>query len=387
MTDSHTEIVIGRLELTEFRNYGTLGLDFAGGLNVLWGANGAGKTNLLEAIAFLALGRSPRTPKDAELVHSGGVGFTLRASVGEHAARGDVQHIIGAAYHRTQGKRVEVDGRPLPRVIDICGHLLAVYFSPDDLWMVKAGPAGRRQLLDRLLAQESPLYADALVRYRQALAQRNQTLRDMRARRAGRAMLAIWEPQLIQYGGEILSRRAQAIRRLAPLVASSYARLAPEGEELAAEHQPGLPEGERVSADASTAAWGKALEHALAAHREADVVAGVTGVGPQRDDLRLRLGGRSLRQHGSQGQQRSAVLALKFAERRYLTEQTGRVPIMLVDDVLSELDQERRKGLRESLGREGQVFLTTADQEQAKTLAATAYWHVRAGQVTPDPPR
>ncbi len=382
MTPGLAALSVEHLRLEAFRNYAELSVEFGPGLNVLSGNNGAGKTNVLEAICLLALGRSPRMVRDSELVRHGAGGFSVQAVLAEHGSRGVTRHELRAAYQRAQGKRVQVDGQTLPRVIDLCGTLLAVYFSPDDLWMVKGGPAGRRQLLDRLLAQESPLYGDALLRYRQALAQRNQSLRDVRARRGGRAVLAIWEPQLVQYGAEILHRRAQALRQLAPLVVAGYARLAPAGEALQVLHQPGLPNAEQLGAEAGTSAWAEALEKALAGHVEADIGSGVTGIGPHRDDLVLQLAGRALRQYGSQGQQRSVVLALKFAEREYLAQQTGRLPVLLVDDVLSELDGVRRDALQERLQGEGQVFLTTADQSQGDKLPGAWCWRVHDGRIT-----
>jgi DNA replication and repair protein RecF len=385
VTDEAAPLCVERIQLRGFRNYASAQSRFAPGLNVLWGRNGAGKTNLLEALVLLAIGRSPRTSRDAELVRYGHDGFLVGAELAEGGPAGRGRSLT-AEYRRDGGKTVAVDGRTLPRVLDLCGNLLVVYFSPDDLWMVKGGPTGRRQLLDRLLSQSSPVYADALVRYRQALAQRNQTLRDVRARRSGRALLAIWEPQLIQYGAELLERRAAAATVLAPLAADGYRALAGADERLDIRYIAGL--GARgPSPSAGTARdWAASLESALAAHADADIQSGVTGVGPHRDELALTLEGQPLREHGSQGQQRSAVLSLKFAERDYLARQTGRQPVLLVDDVLSELDEPRRTGLRDELRGEGQVFLTTADQRQAATMDAAAYWHVQDGGITAERP-
>ena len=377
-------LCLQNLQLRDFRSYALLRLGVVPGLNVFCGPNGAGKTNLLEAAAYLALGRSPRTTRDADLIRTGREGFEIRADywISAAAQPGGPTSSVAVRYRPQLGRAAEIDGLPAPALSALYGRLTAVFFSPDDLWLLKAGPATRRALLDRLLVQASPLYADASQRYRQAVAQRNATLQDVRARRAGRALLAIWEPQLVQYGGEIMRRRAEAVLRLAPLAADAYTELAGPGEVLDWRYVPGLgPQGARGTQPADLASWPDRLQAALASQQDADLAAGATTVGPHRDDLEATIAGRLAQRFASQGQQRSAVLAMKFAERALLAEQTGHRPLLLVDDVLSELDERRRGALYQLLAREGQVFLTTADEQQALALPAAARFAVGAEGV------
>ena len=377
-------LAVQTLSLRDFRSYTRLECAFAPGLNVLHGPNGAGKTNLLEALALLALGRSPRTSRDADLVRRGQSTFAIRVRFGVDPAAGQATTTLEVTYGEHRGKRARLDGQVLPRMVDVYGHLLAVYFAPDDLWLLKGGPAGRRQLLDRLLAQCSPLYADSIFRYRHALAQRNQTLRDVRTRRAGASLLAIWEPQLVQYGAEVLRYRASAVAELEPLAAAAYHRLAAGAEELQIRYRPALGAGDGWTGDET--AWADHLREAFREHLQADLATGMTGRGPHRDDLEVLLEGAPARVYGSQGQQRTAILALKFAEREYLALRTGRRPLLLVDDVFSELDEPRRRGLQERLQGGGQVFLTTADPRQLQGMVGASFFRVLQGSVVPEEP-
>ena len=371
---------VSRLTLTNYRNYRRLDVSFAPGLNVLSGPNGAGKTNILEAVAYLALGRSPRTPRDSELVGYGGEVFEIALDYGlrELGGASTPQPSLSVRYRAVQGRAVRIDDRPVAPSA-LYGRFLAVFFCPDDLWLLKGGPSARRSLLDRLLVQGYPVYADALMRYREALQQRNATLKEVRRRRAGRAMLAIWEPQLVQYGGEIARRRAETALSLQTLAAEAYRDLAGAHEPLECRYAPGLGTEEPL---AEASRWEAALEAALEGHREQDIAMGLTSIGPHRDDLQVLIDGKGARAGASQGQQRSAVLALKFAERSHLFARTGRLPVFLVDDVLSELDPWRRGALEERLAGEGQVFLTTADDSEVPAVPASRHFAVRGGAVS-----
>lgn len=343
---------------------------------MLYGHNGAGKTNLLEAIAYLALGRSPRAVRDAELVRHGQSAFQVAATfTGAQLAQAGI-HPTELAAEYTIGRRrlLRRDGRPVT-ASQLYGRLLTVSFTPDDLWLLKGSPAARRVLLDRLLVQAEPLYADAYRRYAQALLQRNASLRAIRAGRGDRALLAIWDPQLIRYGGQLQRRRAAAVEALSGPAGMAYRSLAPATEALVLRYLPS------AGTDGEGDAWDDRLEQALRRHRERDLAAGSTTSGPHRDDLELEVGGRSARHFASQGQQRSAVLALKFAERSHLASVHGRLPVLLVDDVLSELDPLRQRALQELLVAQGQVLLTTADHRQVAALAGAVRFQVRAGEV------
>lgn len=371
---------VTRVLLRDFRSYPGLDLALGPGLNVFLGPNGSGKTNLLEAVTYVSLGRSPRTTRDADLIRDGATGFEVeveyhRATAGTDSTTPSSRAGVRFAAHR--GRRAVIDGRIAQNLSDIYGRVPSVFFSPDDLWLLKGPPSGRRHLLDRLLAQSSPLYADAVLRYRHALSQRNAALHEVRARRASEDMLAIWEPLLLQYGTEIFTRRAAAVAALAPLATEAYRRLSGGAEVLECRYVPGLP-----APDAAAADWRERFCAALEARRRTDVALAGTSAGPQRDDVEVLLAGRAASRFASQGQQRSAVLALKFAERAHLRRQTGCWPVLLVDDVLSELDPRRRRALAEVLCGEGQVFLTSTDPGPLDGLVPGNRYRVEAGRVT-----
>jgi DNA replication and repair protein RecF len=344
--------VIARLRLRDFRCYEDLDVQFEPGANLLVGQNGAGKTNILEAIYFLAVARSPRTAREADLVRQGTEGFSVTADLED-------DHTLAVTYRPSSGRRWSVDGQTLARGKAAYGRLTVVFFSPDDLWLVKGGPSGRRALLDRVLLQARPLHADQLAAYEEALAQRNALLRDVKARRAGKAMLEVWEDQLVEYGVAITLRRSAIARDLGRRAAEIHGHLAP-GEELACAYVSGIDGSEGLSDKADMA---QAFADALASGREREIERGFTLIGPHRDDWSILVGRLPLRGFGSQGQQRTAVLALKLAERAALQAEAGRPPVLLLDDVLSELDGARREAVRAMTEGAGQAFLTSTEPE------------------------
>jgi DNA replication and repair protein RecF len=362
--------VIARLQLRDFRNYRELDAAFAPGPNLLVGPNGAGKTNVLEAIYYLAVARSPRTARDADLVRRGSESFSVSAEL-------TTGHRLAVTYPERGGRAWTVDGRGLPRGRVPFGLLTVVFFCPDDLWLVKGGPSGRRALLDRVLLQSRPLHADQMAAYEEALAQRNALLREVKARRAGKAMLEVWEEQLVEYGVAVTLRRAALARELGQRAAALHARLAP-GEVLSFAYVSGIdgspPEEDRA---ALTAAFARALAEA----REREIERGFTLVGPHRDDWSILVNGLPLRGYASQGQQRTTVLALKLAERQTLEAACGRPPVLLLDDVLSELDDRRREAVRGVTEGAGQAFLTSTEPEGAPT----ATYRVGGGRLSPVP--
>lgn len=355
---------------------------FVPGLNVLRGPNGVGKTNLLEAIAYMAFGRSPRGAKDAALVSQGAPLFQIRVSYGDDGADPERSRELAAAYRLGSRRILRADGRAIAPA-ELYGRLPCVFFSPDDLWLLKGAPASRRVLLDRMLVQVDPPYATAYHRYREALVQRNAALRAARSRRGDRALVAIWEPQLIEYGAQICRRRLAVVEALGALAADAYRSLAGGAHNLALGYVSGTGEADQGSAAAQM--WEARIERALAGSRDRDFALGATTTGPHRDDFEALIDGRPARHFASQGEQRSAVLALKFAERGHLETVAGRTPLLLVDDVLSELDATRRSALEGLLARRGQVFLTTADEAQASLLPAAARFRVSAGEVCREP--
>ena len=331
-----------RLELRNFRNYRHLDHDLGGHLNLFLGANGQGKTNLLESIALLALSASPRARRETELL--GPLAAEARV-LGRVESEGRIREIrIDLREEAGRGrKRIEVDGVGR-RAVDLPGLARAVLFWPEDLNLVKAGPEHRRRFLNQMLVQVEPGHARLISRYARVLEQRNHLLKQIAAGETGIETLAAWDEELVAVGSQIASSRRAAVAELAPLAGRHHQAIA-AGEELAIGYL-GPPDDFAGGVQKS---------------RTLDVRRGVTGVGPHRDDLLVELGGRDARAYASQGQQRTLVVSLKLAEADLVAARTGEPPILLLDDVLSELDAERRGALLERVASAGQVVVTSAE--------------------------
>ncbi|MFN2581176.1 MAG: DNA replication/repair protein RecF [Candidatus Dormibacteria bacterium] len=369
-----------RLRLYQFRNYTQAQIGFDASLNLIIGANAQGKTNLLEAIATLTLTRSPRTTTAADLFAWGADGCAVDADVARPAG----PCTLGLRLARSSSaSRVThtttVDGKPRPAK-SILGVCPVVMFWPDDLQLVKAGPDGRRRMLDVLLAQLDPRAAAHLLRYRHVLEQRNALLHRLRAEGADAAPLAGFTEELVHHGAHVVVARQRLLRELAPLASAALHELSEGGDVLelryAASHG-------AVSDDVDESA--RVLRRALDARREEERARGVTVLGPHRDDIDIVLDGRPARSSGSQGQQRSIVLACKLAEMRHLTRCAGMTPVVMLDDVLSELDRRRRSDLLALLARDaGQVLVTTTEAlPDVDAFSSMRTFSVTSGTVTP----
>lgn len=357
---------IEHLWLTDFRSYTEAELEPApAGITVVTGGNGAGKTNLIEAIGYLATLKSLRgSPADA-LVRAdaaGGVAI-VRAAVGRAETGRKV--MVEAELHAAGRDRVKVGGQPLRRARDLLGVLQVTVFSPDDLALVKGGPTGRRDYLDDLLVARQPRLDLLLAELDRVLRQRNALLKSAFSSggwRPGRPLpedisvtLDVWDAKLSSAGEELAEARAGLVEALRPLVEEVYAALA-EGSAQAGRRRVGM---------AYRRSWVATLADAVAAARGDDLRRGVTTVGPQRDDLHLEVGGLPARTHASQGEQRTLALALRLAGHRLLTEALDSAPVLLLDDVFSELDAARSEALLRSLP-DSQAILTTAGEPPAE---------------------
>jgi DNA replication and repair protein RecF len=397
---------ISALALQNFRNYETRAVDFARGVNILTGKNGEGKTNMLEAVHILSMGRSFRTLNDAETIMFGKDFYRIKGLFGKGGE--DMTVEVGLSGRE---KRFFVDGVRVRKGADLAGHALTVVFSPDDLRIVKDEPEKRRRFMDHELFQLKPLYYLDVVKYRRIVRNRNLLLRE---RELNERLLGVYDGYLAETGARIMAERARFAERLAVISAGIQSRItdAPGGESGALEVSyepsiafaaagdsvienradavterefPGAREDDGGSvkeshADAVTtqgssgaresaapgakerliAGLTERIAAELKRRRAKDREAGSTTAGPHKDDLKLVSDGVDLRKYGSQGQQRTAALALKLAEVDIITEETGEAPILLLDDVLSELDEDRQKHLPASF-KDCQIVITTAD--------------------------
>lgn len=350
--------MLDTLTVREFRNLATFDLSVdAAGLAIV-GDNGHGKTNLLEAVAYLRLLRSWRGARDADVVRFGAAGFHVRATL--HApAR---VHSAAVGFERAgKKKRATLDGVEQPRLADALGALPSVCFSPADVALVAEGPGERRRFLDVALALTSPEYLQALQTYRAALARRNATLRELQ--RTGRtgadaaARVSVWEPALAEHGAQlVIARRTWAAQHAAPFAALCAAIGESQPVSLAYDGDAGELDAADVAAT---------LRAQLDSQRPQEMRRGSTLVGPHRDELQLLLGGRELRTFGSAGQQRTAAIALRMRESATVRGVLGAPPLLLLDDPFAELDTHRSTAILELLAAEGvgQVLLAVPRTE------------------------
>ena len=367
---------ITELTLRSYRSYETLHLAFDPGVQIFLGANAQGKTNIIEALYYAAFGRSHRTSSDAELIRVGADG----AHIGLSFRRHDVPGELSFTFARGARRRITYAGESL-RQRDLVGLLPMVLFSPEDLFLVKGAPALRRRYLDAELSQASPAYYGELLRYTRILKQRNAVLKDIRERLAAPDDLPPWDAQLAKSAAYIVTRRIAAVAQLGALSARVQAVLA-AGEELALAYEIAGAGAEDFAEDDMTESLHVWYNKMLCEGRARDIARAATGVGPHLDDLVLRVGGMSLRSYGSQGQQRTGALALKLAELFYLQENVGEAPILLLDDVMSELDADRRRALLDFIRHEHiQTFITATDAAYFPTERMGTYRYVEAGTV------
>jgi DNA replication and repair protein RecF len=334
-----------RLTLRDFRTYAAAEVQIGPGLTVVTGRNGAGKTNLLEALYFACTGRSCRTGNERECVRFGAslTRLELRCEDAEGA------HELSVGFQPGEAKRLRADGVAVERLTDVSARPLVSVFLPDRLELVSGPPALRRAHVDQVVAALRPARVSTRRAYSAALAQRNALIAAIRAGRAGRASLPAWDAELARHGVALMADRAEVIEGLRPHFVEHAAGLGLAGDPTVAY---------RPRSSAETA---EALAQELAERLESDLDRGFTTHGPHRDELVLKREGRELRAYGSRGQQRLALLALLLAERDVLAGSRGSPPLMLLDDVMSELDAGRRGRLVDVLRAGGQSVITTTD--------------------------
>ncbi len=337
---------IQSVDLDNFRNYGRLHLKPGRGINVLYGDNGQGKSNLLEALYLAAVNKSFRGAKDKEMIRFG----EKEAHVKLILSKKDVLHRIDLHLKESGNKGIAVDSVPIRKTRDFLGMLNCVLFSPEDLQIVKNGPSERRRFLDTELCVLDPIYFDALTMYKKVLEQRNQLLKDIFSEPSLIETLSVWDEQLVRYGNTIIERRMQFLKELDPLVRDFHEKLSGKKESLSLVYEPNVSPEQ--------------FQETLKNNRNRDVYSKNTGNGPHRDDFEFRISfpekERPLidsRVYGSQGQQRTCALALKMAEIEIVRRKTSDTPILLLDDVLSELDGQRQTYLLDSL-EDVQTFIT-----------------------------
>jgi DNA replication and repair protein RecF len=375
-------VYLSQLRLLSFRIYQAASVELLPGVNLVLGQNGQGKTSLLEAISTLALTRSPRSGSLGDCAAWG----ESRLGVAAHLISQLEETDIELRAERQDGSERWVrklrQGGELVQPRELLGRFRVVLFWPEDLLLVKGGPEPRRRLLDVVLSQLSPGYAEAVIRYRRAVEHRTAVLRRVRDGLSESAELRPWTEALVEHGAVVMRERQRYLAAAQPVAAEAVTKIG-EPAELELEYRPALGRDREASGAVQPT---DALWRALQLRSAEEVARAQCLVGPHRDDFEILLGGRPARQFASQGQQRSVVLALKVAEVRQHLSEGGGAPLLLLDDVLSELDLERRKGLIQLLSEElavEQTLITSTEDPQIGTEVAVAQiLQARGGRLT-----
>ncbi len=352
---------VTRLSLSQFRCHDRLELALPPGLNVFVGPNASGKTSLLEAVTLLVSGRSPRTNWLREMIRWGADQARVEGVfAGATGSPDEVTVTLTRSGSGEAQRDLCLNGAPPASVGAWLQRLPVVLFEPDDLQLVKAGAKGRRRFINMALAGLRPLYLDDLLRYRRAVQHRNELLKQAARGRASGEDLAPWTAQMVRAGAQLMADREWLVEHLGPRAAALYADLSGGTEALELRYRPNVQAEEEGLPERM-----QAFYEALEAAATWELRRGSTQVGPHRDELLVLIGGKPARDFGSQGQQRTAALALKLAQAQVLTASRGEPPLVLLDDCLSELDGSRQRHVLELVGQFDQLLLTTAGEVPA----------------------
>lgn len=325
-------MIIKSIELTNFRNYDSLSLEFDKGTNILYGDNAQGKTNVLEAIYLSSITKSHKGSKDQDIIKFGENEAHLRTYI----EKDNDTYKVDMHLRKSGSKIIAVNGQKLKKAAGLLGLLNVVFFSPEDLSVIKNGPSERRRFIDMELCQLDSFYLYNLNNYNKIVNQRNKLLKDIYTNYSLKDTLDIWDSQLISYGSKIIERRIAFINQLNEIIYDIHKKLSGEKEEILIKYEPNV-----LIED---------FERKLKQNQEKDIKLKMTTVGPHRDDICIDVNGIDIRKFGSQGQQRTAALSLKLSEIELVKKITKDTPVLLLDDVLSELDSNRHKYLLDSIG-------------------------------------
>lgn len=338
-------MIIKSLELSSFRNYEALSIEFSRGVNILYGDNAQGKTNILEAICVCATTKSQKGSRDKEMIKLGEEESHIRMYV----ERDEITHKLDMHLRRAKVKTAAIDGLAVKKSSELYGFLHIISFSPEDLSIIKDGPAERRRMIDMELCQLDKIYLHELTKYNKVLEQRNNLLKQIGFDPRLADTLQIWDEQLAEYGIKIIAARKAFIKCLNELVGPVHDRLSGGKEELTLGYEPNVEPEEFLKA--------------LRDDKEKELILKSTLHGPHRDDISFYLGGEDIRKFGSQGQQRTSALSLKLAEIELVRKTIKDDPVLLLDDVLSELDRNRQTQLLDSI-KDIQTIITCTGLEE-----------------------
>lgn len=370
---------VEHLYAVNFRNYAALNLNFQAMINVFFGQNAQGKTNILETLFYSAFGMSHRTSSEEDLLRWGNNALATGVAYSNFSGRHEVKIKKYQQQNRWK-KEIFLDGAKV-RPKEHYGSLNVVMFSPEDLQLVKGEPALRRRFFDMQISQTDPLYYDLLVKYNRVLQQRNRLLKELRDGVGTLPALIPWNEEFIRLAAALSKKRLLALAKLEQIASDIYASITQYKEKLTVHYELKGNNGELFYPETADFCSEEFYRNKLAERQSVDILRGNTGIGPHRDDLQLLLNNMSLRSFGSQGQQRSGALALKLSQLEYVRQEIGEFPILLLDDVMSELDNNRRAQLLQFIDGRVQTFITVNDKELIPALPGTAYFNIVSGII------
>ncbi len=338
-------MIIKSIELADYRNYDSLTMEFCEGTNILYGDNAQGKTNILEAIYVASTTKSHKGSKDKDIVNFD----KEEAHIRTYIEKEGVNTRIDMHLRKSKSKGIAIDGQKIKKAADLLGLCNVVFFSPEDLGIIKNGPSERRRFVDMELCQLDNFYLYNLNNYNKIINQRNKLLKDMYMNPQLKETLNIWDMQLVSYGSKIIERRKLFVEQLNEIIYDIHKKLSGGKEELTIKYEPDVNIDE--------------FEQKLKYSQDRDIKTKMTSVGPHRDDFCFLVGDTDIRKFGSQGQQRTAALSLKLSEIELVKKITKDTPILLLDDVLSELDSNRQNYLLNSIG-DIQTIITCTGLEE-----------------------
>ncbi len=368
-------MIVKSLFLENFRNHADTRILFSDRFNIIYGDNGQGKTNILEAIYLCASGRSHRTSKDSELIRFGCDSYNIETFVKNNGLDKD----ININYLTDQKKQIKINEIPINKLGSLMGNLYAVLFSPEDLFIVKQGPMERRRFVDITMSQIKPSYFYDLQLMAKVLKQRNMLLKSLGSNPGLMDTMDVWNIKLAEVAASIIVSRRSFSKKLSEMAQNQHKFLTVEKELISFDYDCSFQITEDAKKSEIIEIYLKQLEKNISR----DIVLGYTAAGPHRDDYDISINGKSLKLYGSQGQQRSAVLSLKIAEIELIHDEAGEYPVLLLDDVMSELDENRQKYLMDSI-KNVQTFITctNCDHFRDTLKSGSKYIKVEDGKIT-----
>jgi DNA replication and repair protein RecF len=370
-------MLLQSLNLKNYRNYQEFSCDFSPSLNVFQGPNAQGKTNLIESIYYLSIGKSYRPVKEDQLIRWEQKSFFVSGKIKNKL--GVLSMDVSFDRMAKPARQICVEGLKVVRSSDILGNLNSVLFAPEDLFMIKGSPQERRSFLDYDISQISSSYFLELQKYRRLLFQRNHLLKQIHFGQCDKAGLSVWDEQLLTSASQIIHKRLQTLEKLSPLMRLTQRKLTEGAENIDIKYLLNRKRELKISDDIAAA-----LKEIQKEMFQEEIRQGMTLWGPHRDDLSIVVNGTDLKLYGSQGQHRTTVLALKLSELEFFRGESGEYPILLLDDVMSELDERRRNELIQFIqSKEIQCFITTTDSIGVfkKYEKETRVYQIQAGKI------